>query len=222
MDLYQLLHYFRRKRRKDISSGSLLWKSVWRLKNIVTEEAGLKLCRGQRTRPSTTHLPSHFDFDLNLLIQASPRNSVGYSDYDPWTHWVNILFQPTKMYQFKNKTDLPFAMETEEKENWSSVFSHTKHITHGEKTAICQAASFSHRLGSMGQILHVFASQEEKNAWFGALVKELSHFMCFRWQSNEWRFRQQKSAEIYPGVSGRAFLSKIAQKSHFISKYSKC
>lgn len=68
------------------------------------------------------------------------------------------------MYQFKNKTDLPFAVVTEERENWTSVFSHTKHITHCEKTAICQPAWFSHRLGSMGQILHVVASQEEQSA----------------------------------------------------------
>jgi len=84
------------------------------------------------------------------------------------------------MYQFKNKTDLPFAMVTEERENRSSVFSHTKPITHCEKTAICQAASFRHRRGSMGQILQVVASHEEQNAWFGALVKELSNSTCFR------------------------------------------
>lgn len=78
------------------------------------------------------------------------------------------------MYQFKNKTDLPFAMVTEKRENWSSVFSHTKHITHCVKTAICQAASFSPRLGSTGWILHVAASQEEKNAqsFHVFLVKE--------------------------------------------------
>lgn len=67
------------------------------------------------------------------------------------------------MYQFKNETDLPFTMVTEEKENRSSVFSHTSPITHCEKTAICQSVSFSHGLGSMGQILHVVASQEEHN-----------------------------------------------------------
>lgn len=82
------------------------------------------------------------------------------------------------MYQFKNKTDLPFAVVTEERENWSSVFSHTKHITHCEKTVICQPASFSHRLGSTGQILHVVASQEEQNAQLGALFNKSSVMSC--------------------------------------------
>lgn len=50
------------------------------------------------------------------------------------------------MYQFKSKTDLPFATVTEQMENRSRAFSHVKHIAaHCEKTAISQAASFRHR-----------------------------------------------------------------------------
>lgn len=83
------------------------------------------------------------------------------------------------------------------------------------KTAVCQPASFSHRLGLMGQILHIAASQEEQTAHLGALIKMLRHFMCFRWKSNEWGLGSRKTQKLPQLLQKGLFFLKLPRSHTF-------